>query len=184
MLDIVVEEIKYVAVVGLMEYQAEVQGVDAWYVNIEEVDEKFEFLIEKQEEGILISTPDWNGGKGILSTIGEGDELSLLQGLIDVISKEESIGIHWYDVVNTLPAEVQYFSLQTTMDEWRTDVEEWLNKIADMNCNCLVLVHGNVSLADVSEMINVIAADITEDVVVSVVCDKFYGNKVRVSLWA
>ncbi len=189
MINVVVNEIKQLAVVGMDEYKGKIECVDGWISNADEKLNDYIFYIERVETGLYLYTNKLEGREtGFITTCDSTNEQNALQALSYLVSKRHVIGFDWYDVAHIISINTDYYTGKFAYKSCVSDTIKWMKKLGtkkDLHNDCLLLVCGSIGLLEINDISNAFEEIVGKgvNIIVALVDTESKNDSVQISLW-
>ena len=169
MINVVVDEIKQLAVVGMDEYKGKIECVDGWISNV-----------DKKLNDYFLYWTGWN--RTLYTNKLEGRETGFITTCRHVI------GLDWYDVAHIISINKDYYTEKFAYKSCVSDTIKWMKKLGtkkDLHNDCLLLVCGSIGLLEINDISNALEEIVGKDVniIVALVDTESKNDSVQISLW-
>lgn len=179
-------ETKYIAVVGLNEYRAEIDCENVRFLNESDSVDEYEFVIGRAETGLFLHTTKQR--IGFVTICDVTTEKQALQALVHILSEDQIIGIDWNDIEAHVTPTVKFYSKIVNLNHCITETKDWIKGTLSciaINRVCILLVYGAISILEVNEISEafVDAFGDASDILIAFVSPKETNPEVQVSIW-
>lgn len=184
----ILDEKSNLAAIGMDEYKGEIEFVNGWLLEKKEAIGKYEFIVERVSGGLSICNVDTEPFSGFTTICDTSMERDVLQALAALVSRNQRIGLDWYDIITSINPIMKFNTHTfTAVDSWISDSLKWFEGL-ELKTNIqnvrMISIYGGVTLCEAGEIMTALADyDKNDMLLCSLVDSNTDTSVVQISLW-